>query len=132
MSRSYHCPACQAALDPDRSVILLAHHGDTHALVGFHPQPGEYEVYLPTGLSVEAGSRWDFACPVCQASLSLPECPDLCGLELRQDGLSLRLLFSCIAGEQATFVVRDDGMDVHGEDAVRYGTLVAQLKYLKV
>jgi len=66
MSKDYFCPKCKAMLNPDRSVILTAAHGDTRALIGFHPQPGNYEVCLPPGVRAEKDSRWDFFCPVCQ------------------------------------------------------------------
>jgi len=131
MSRDYHCPMCQAALNPDRSVILLATHDDTRALIGFHPQPGQYEIFLPPGVQADAGSRWNFACPVCQADLTAEENKDLCQLELWADGERSRLLFSRVAGEQATFVMRDGELEEHGSDALIYGPLLAQMKYIR-
>ena len=132
MSRDYCCPACRAVLNPDRSVILTAVHGDTRVLIGFHPEPGNYEIYLPTGVRAEDGSCWDFYCPACQASLKAAVTDDLCQLILREDGRVSYLFFSRIAGEQATFIVREDRVaETHGEHSVRYDPLWAQLKYIR-
>ena len=132
MNREYRCPKCKAMLNPDRSVILTATHGDICVLIGFHPQPGNYEVYLPPGVRAKKGSKWDFACPVCQASLTAEEADNLCELELCMEGKTLRLFFSRIAGEQATFVVREDDLkEKHGADLLQYDPLWAQLKYIR-
>ncbi|MBD3221289.1 hypothetical protein GF314_08590 [bacterium] len=133
MSKDYRCPRCEAVLNPDRSVILVAAHGPTRALIGFHPEPGNYEVYLPPGVAAEQGSRWDFSCPLCHADLAAAENEDLCELELREDDATSRLLFSRIAGEQATFVLREDHVEqAHGSDAVRFDPIWAQLKYIRI
>jgi hypothetical protein len=132
MSKDYCCPRCEAVLNPDRSVILTATLGDIRILIGFHPEPGNYEIYLPPGFHAVPGSRWDFSCPVCQASLTAEEDPNLCRLVLREDGEESRLLFSRIAGQQATFVVREDRVEeAHGADTVHYDPLWAQLKYIR-
>lgn len=132
MNREYHCPRCKAMLNPDRSVILTASCGEVRVLVGFHHEPGNYEVYLPSGTHAEAGTKWDFACPVCRASLTAEADDNLCELELRTEQQTLKLFFSRIAGEQATFVVREDKLEEsHGEDAVQYDPLWAQLKYIR-
>jgi hypothetical protein len=132
MSKDYCCPSCGAVLNPDRSVILTAVHGDIRVLIGFHPEPGNYEVYLPTGVRAEEGSKWGFSCPVCRADLTAEENVDLCELLMREEDRESRLLFSRIAGEQATFVVREDRLEeTHGTDAAEYDPLWAQLKYIR-
>jgi hypothetical protein len=104
MRTDYCCPKCQALLNPDRSIILTAAHADTRVLIGFQPQPGNYEVYLPSGVSAEAGTQWEYSCPVCQAALTAEEDTNLCHLEMRVGDEVRKLLFSRIAGEQATFI----------------------------
>ena len=132
MSWDYCCPRCKTALNPDRSVILAAAHGDTRVLIGFHPKPGNYEVYLPPNVRTEEGSRWDFYCPVCQANLTAAEDDNLCELELWADKKPLRLFFSRVAGEHATFVVHEDTLsEKHGDDSVHYDPLWAHLKYIR-
>lgn len=132
MSKDYRCPRCEATLNPDRSVILVAAHAETRALIGFHPEPGNYEVYLPPGIQVEEGSRWLFSCPLCQADLTAAENEDLCHLQVVEGETTSRVLFSRIAGEQATFIVGEDRVEqTHGDDSVRFDPLWAQLKYIR-
>lgn len=121
MSWEYSCPKCKAMLNPDRAVILAMSRGDLDCLVGLHPQPGKYEVYLPPNVYTEDGTRWDFSCPMCKRPLATEEDPSLCELELTVDGDPLRILFSSVAGEHATFIVHDDTHhEKFGEDADRY------------
>ena len=121
MSWEYSCPKCKAMLNPDRSIILEMVRGDVDCLIGLHPQPGKYEVYLPPKVYTEDGTRWEFSCPMCKKSLTTVEDPNLCELELATGGESLHILFSCIAGEHATFVVHQDTLeDRYGQDAGRY------------
>ena len=70
--------------------------------------------------------------PVCRASIVAAEHENFCCLELREGGDATRLFFSRIAGEQATFVLREDHVkEAHGADAPRYDPLWAQLKYIR-
>ena len=66
----------------------------------------------------EAGSRWDFFCPVCQEDLVVPENDRFCGLVLKRGDTDRRVLFSRVAGEKATFVFNDGGLEEHhGSDS---------------
>lgn len=131
MSWEYCCPQCKAMLNPDRSIILTIQRGDVRALVGLHPQPGKYEVHVPPGISIVDGTKWDFSCPVCQASLAHLEDPNLSELELQVEGEPLRIVFSQVAGELATFVIGGGTLkEKHGKDAGRYDLHWGQTKYL--
>ena len=124
MSWEYFCPHCQAGLDPDRAVVLAATRDDKRVLIGMHPQPGKYTVYLPPQVKTEDGDRWDFSCPVCQTDLATREDRNLCELRLRLEDEHLRILFSCVAGEHATFIVHGDSLKTSlGEHSDRYEPL---------
>ena len=69
MSWSYACPWCGAMLNPDKTIILTAAQGDRRVLIGFHPEPGNYELFLPPDVTIEEGDHWDFFCPVCRENL---------------------------------------------------------------
>jgi hypothetical protein len=121
MSWEYCCPRCKASLNPDRSIILRMSRGDVDCLIGLHPQPGKYEVYLPPKVTTEDGTVWDFACPLCGEALMCRNEPNLCRLDLKVDGESVKILFSRVAGEHATFVLHEDKPEERfGEDAERY------------
>lgn len=129
MSWNYCCPRCKVRLDPGRSIVLVATHEDTRILIGFHPKPGKYDVYLPPGVTTRDGTLWDFTCPVCRADLVTTEDGNLCELELWVDDTPVRILFSRIAGEHATFIVYGDTLkEKHGPDADRYDELWDRMK----
>ena len=131
MSWEYSCPQCKAMLNPERSIMLAMQKDDVRLLVGLHPQPGKYEIHLPPEMAVQDGTRWDFFCPVCHAELANKNDPDLCELELRMEAGAVRILFSRIAGEHATFVLNEAKLhEKHGKDSGRYDMRWGQTKYL--
>ena len=131
MSWTYSCPHCSAMLNPDETIVLVAQQGETRIMVGLHPEPGNYELSLPPGVDLEEGSRWDFSCPVCHEGLVTEFNPKLCALIAHAGGTRGRVLFSCIAGDQATFVVSSEGiLEHHGRDVEKYKAEMAQMKYL--
>ena len=105
MSWSYSCPWCNAMLNPDKTIILIASQGDARILIGFHPEPGNYELFLPPDVEIAEGDHWEFFCPVCRENLVTGELEDLCELRLFDGPDQHRVFFSRIAGERATLVV---------------------------
>jgi len=131
MHWNYRCPECRAMLNPDRTIILVAVSEGKRVLVGFHPEPGNYEIYLPPGTATHPGSRWDFSCPVCNASLATPDNDNLCALVLEDEGGPQRVLFSRVAGEQVTLVVGRRGVvREHGTHVEAYVGYARQMKYM--
>ncbi len=131
MQWTYSCPHCRAMLNPDETIVLVAEDGERRFLAGFHPQPGNYETYLPPGVDMRAGSRWDFSCPVCRRSLTTELSEDLCALDVRTGGGSHRVFFSRVAGEHATFVVSAEGLLAdHGVHTDRYLEHLVHEKYM--
>ena len=131
MSWSYSCPKCEGALSPDRSVMLCGARGDGRkVLIGFHPQPGNYEIYLPPETEITKGDRWSFYCPICGESLAYEEDENLCALNLTSDGKQRQVFFSRIAGEKVTFVVTNRKVEErHGKDSETYVHQLMSLKY---
>ncbi len=125
MSWSYSCPWCGAMLNPDKTIILTAARGGERVLIGFHPEPGNYELFLPPNVSLTEGEHWDFFCPVCRENLVTGELEELCELRMMSDTEERQVFFSRIAGEQATIVVAKTEatpkvIKQHGEHATRY------------
>ena len=124
MSWEYCCPKCKSNLNPSPMLILVASQDKKRMMIGFHPKPGKYDVYLPPNVTTENGSKWDFSCPLCQEDLRTEEDPNLCELELWVENEPQRILFSRIAGEHATFIVHGGALtEKHGADAPRYETI---------
>ena len=120
MSWNYFCPHCSAGLNPDETIILIGECGGRRTLVGFHREPGDYRSYVPPEVVVVPGSRWDFACPVCQQSLASKIEGGLCAIDGLREGMRHRVYFSPVAGEQATFLVSAEGIRQHGKDAEKH------------
>ena len=121
MRWSYSCPHCGSGLNPDETIVLVAEHGGTRALLGFHPEPGNYQAYVPPGIEVTPGTRWTFYCPVCQTSLVTDVSEGLCAIDGPYEGPKHRVYFSPVAGELATFVVSAEGIvERHGRDIERH------------
>ena len=117
MRWTYACPHCRAMLNPDETIVLIGECGPHRVLMGFHPEPGNYQGYLPPGFNLQEGSMWDFSCPVCSRSLVTDFAPELCALDMDAQGSRHRLYFSRTAGEHATFIITAEGVERHGKDA---------------
>lgn len=132
MHWTYSCPHCRAMLNPDETIVLLADDGEETFLAGFHPQPGNYEMYLPPGITTDRGARWGFHCPVCRESLVTDVAPDLCALDVHTGSDSHRVFFSRVAGEKATFVVSAEGLlKDYGMHTDRYLEHLVHQKYMR-
>jgi len=131
MSWSYGCPKCGARLNPRQSIILIGRRGGDDMLVGFHPEPGNYEVFLPPGVDKAKGEEWEFFCPVCRENLQSEHNEKLCAVSLFEGDHTREVLFSRVAGEQVTFVVADRRVEQQfGEHAPIYVQHLIQMKYL--
>lgn len=113
----YRCPACDATLNPHNAIVLVAGWGGRQVLMGFHPEPGNYQVFLPPEVQIVPRSSWDFLCPVCHADLAVEAGADFCALDLDAGGERKRVLFSRVAGERATFLFSGADLEAtHGPD----------------
>lgn len=131
MKWTYSCPDCGAILNPQDAIILVARNGNQVWLVGLHPEPGRYEIFVPPGVDVVPGERWTFSCPVCTTELTTDFADTLCTVNIHTDDEDHRVFFSRIAGDQATFIVSTDGIrSTHGKDVEAYAQETAQMKYL--
>lgn len=129
MSRVYICPKCRGLLNPNLTLILLGENRGRRMLVGFHPEPGNYEIYFPPQAVLEEGDAWEFFCPICQASLVTPENENLCAVTMLEGNISRRVMFSRIYGEQATYVMYDRQLEHrHGTHAEAYVQHLAPIR----
>lgn len=134
MSWNYSCPWCGAMLNPDKTIILTASRGEERVLIGFHPEPGNYELFLPPNVTIREGDHWDFFCPVCRENLLTGELEGLCELRVMRDNEEHQVFFSRIAGERATLVVskgpgKPRVKEEHGDHAERYSQLIMSVRY---
>jgi len=127
MRWNYSCPHCRGILSREDSIMLIGTHGEDRIIFGFHPAPGNYEISLPPGFSIEEGSRWQFYCPLCHESLLSDLSDELCCLDMVTKDVRHRVYFSRTAGEHATFVISAEGIERHGEHADRHSLELLEL-----
>jgi Zn-finger nucleic acid-binding protein len=109
MKRTYTCPSCKGVLNPEGAIILRATDEGRQMLLGLHPEPGNYEMYIPDGSELPPGSIWSMSCPVCGVELQLGANGELCMLHMDEGGETKQVWFSPRKGQRLTFVVNTSG-----------------------
>ena len=123
MQMSYHCPKCDAVLNPNVRVVLVAHVGDVRGLMLMSSKLGDYQVICDKGfdLDVKEGDVVDFRCPVCTESLTSEKYETFTELKIvnshRPEQPPSLLRFSRVCDEHATFLYDDKGVKEFGEEA---------------
>jgi hypothetical protein len=121
MNRSYYCPHCRKLLNPGTKVIFLVENGHDHDLVLLSAKLGDYSVVHSRSMKLVEGAVYTFKCPVCRADLTSGLDNKLVDLESRLgDEDPVRVSFSRVHGENATFLMSDGDVDKFGEHASRY------------
>ncbi|MCP4677312.1 MAG: hypothetical protein GY854_17720 [Deltaproteobacteria bacterium] len=129
MAWTYSCPICESVVNPDETVTLLGSRQDVTILLGFHPQPGNYTIYLPPGCDMRRGDDWEFYCPVCRQNLRANEHQNLCALKVWQGSARRKILFSRVVGERATYLVRDKSLEEsYGKHKGNYENTIPRYK----
>jgi hypothetical protein len=125
MGRSYYCPHCRKLLNPGTKVIFLVENGPELELVLLSAKLGDYSVVASRSVTLLDGAIYTFRCPLCRVDLTSNIDDKLVELLSRSDDddSPVRVSFSRIHGEHATFLMADDGVDRFGEHADRYANL---------
>ena len=119
MKRRYFCPACEANLNPNVKVILMARKDGAQGLILLSPQPGNYQCIVADEIELLADDLVDFHCPVCGVSLTCETNENLAQLTFRfSNGREGMVYFSRRFGEHATYFVADDEVLTYGDDAM--------------
>jgi hypothetical protein len=121
MGRSYFCPHCRRMLNPGTKVIFLVENGNDREMVLLSAKLGEYSVVHSRSMTFEEGKIYTFRCPICRSDLTSNLDENLVDiLTQTDDDILVRVSFSRVFGEQATFLRSPDGVDRYGEHAERY------------
>lgn len=124
MSRSYFCPHCKKLLNPGTKVVFLVENGVEMELVLLSATLGDYSVVRSRSMDFVEGAVYTFRCPVCRADLTSPIDNKLVELQSTTDDEPMvRVNFSRVHGEKATFLMTRSGVDRFGEDADRYSAV---------
>ena len=122
MSRSFFCPHCNKLLNPHKKVIFLVENGNDLELVLLSAELGDYSAVHSRSMQLVDGAAYTFRCPLCRVNLTSSINNRLVDLLTREneDGQNMRVSFSRVHGEEATFLMADNGVDRFGNDASQY------------
>ena len=123
MSLAYHCPKCDALLNPNVRVVLIARFGTMNGIVLMSSQLGDYQVICDMGFchEVSKGDIIEFKCPVCHKSLTSESHKTFAELKVinteKEDNNTCLVRFSRVSEEHATFLYDDESMKEFGDKA---------------
>lgn len=121
MGRSYFCPHCRRMLNPGTKVIFLVENGNDRELMLLSAKLGEYSAVYSRSMKFEEGKVYTFRCPMCRSDLTSSLDENLVDILTESDeDIMVRVSFSRVFGEQATFLRAPDGVNRYGEHASRY------------
>jgi hypothetical protein len=121
MSRSYFCPHCSKLLNPGTKVIFLVDTDGGCDLMLLSPKLGDYNAVYARSVEFQEGQLYTFRCPVCRANLTAGGDDKLVEiLTTEADEAPVPVRFSRVFGEEATFLMADDGVAKFGEHSGRY------------
>jgi hypothetical protein len=111
-------------LNPGTKVIFLVENGEDREMVLLSAKLGEYSVVHSRSMTFEEGKIYTFRCPICRSDLTSSLDDNLVDILTQSDDKGLvRVSFSRIFGEQATFLRAPDGVDRYGQHASRYDSV---------
>ena len=118
MKKTYHCPHCNAVLNPNEKVIFVVDDGGRRGLMLLSAKPGDYRLIADPDFPLVQGAAADFTCPVCRTSLISAANEHFVEIRLDQGGGGLSTVqFSRVFGEHATFIIDGRELVRYGEDA---------------
>ncbi len=123
MSLEYRCPKCNAILNPNIRVILVARFNDRKAIVLMSSRLGDFHIICDNESRsiLHTGEVVEFCCPVCSESLTSPNFDEFAELRVinkaNPDHKLCLLRFSRVCDEHATFLYDGDTVKGFGEDA---------------
>ncbi len=122
MSLSYLCPHCKGYLAIEDCVLLSVRTPDHKVgLISLHSELGNYSVKKDSGFNYKEGDELDLFCPICHAELASELHDKLARIIMvDENNDEYEIFFSRIAGEQSTFKIIGETMDIYGDDSAEY------------
>ncbi len=118
MRRSYFCPHCDGLLNPGSLVVFVIENQGRRELVLLSPEPGDYAMVYRDTVVLEPGTAYTLCCPICHADLVSPGDDRFLEVTSRtEEGADVRVQFSRIFGQHATYLLSRAGVERFGEHA---------------
>jgi len=112
---------CERRGKPLCDRVLLVPDNDLE-LVLLSAKLGDYSAVHSRSMQLVEGAAYIFRCPLCRVDLTSSINNRLVDLVTREeeDGQDMRVSFSRVHGEEATFLMGDNGINRFGADASQY------------
>lgn len=122
MALDYMCPHCKGFISMNDCLVFSVRTTDYRVgLISLHPELGNYGITKHTNFTFEEGEQLDFHCPICHAELSSTMHGSLAKIIMIDENLNeFEILFSKKAGEQSTFKLEGETMEIFGDDSAEY------------
>lgn len=122
MSLDYMCPHCKGFISLNSCVIFSVRTPDYQlGLISLHPELGNYGIKKHANFDFKEGDELDFYCPICHAELASKMHASLARIVMIDDKFNeFEILFSKKAGQQSTFKIEGETMQIFGDDSAEY------------
>jgi len=124
MTNDFICPSCSGHLVVnDYLVLSVKTPANVKGLIFLSPQIGDYSSYKHPAFEVNDGEAVEVYCPLCAFDLRMRSIHEnLVRIVLVNDDVANDdVYFSCVVGEQCTFMVREGKMlESHGNAYLKY------------
>jgi hypothetical protein len=131
METTYLCPKCKAVLNVTGDIILSAKNskGDC-GLILLHPSIGNYQVICHQDFIIEDGEESHFRCPACYSSMKFSGDNKLAYLIMcDENNHEYKIIFSRIKGEQSTYKIQGESLDIYGKDSQKHLDIINLCKF---
>jgi len=122
MSLNYQCPHCNGYLSIEGCVIFSIRTPDLKSgLISLHSELGNYSIKKNPEFEITTGDHLDFYCPICHAGLASEIHDNLAKIiMIDEENREFEILFSRVLGEQTTFKIVGETMEIFGDDSAEY------------
>jgi hypothetical protein len=120
-----YCPNCEGKLNINGNIVFSVKTNDERVgLIFLKNKPGDYHVITHPSFSFKQGELVHFHCPICHKDLMATDVNEnLVKVQKTDDeGNTFEVLFSGIAGEHCTYVVKQKQVESYGEDFDKYSS----------
>jgi hypothetical protein len=124
MKKRFTCPHCDAVLNPNVKIVLVATYRKRRGMILLSPQPGNYKFICDPSVEdiLKPGAKVKFSCPACTADLTSPANDKFTELHMGVHGQEpMKVEFSRVYGTHATIIIDGEEVTTYGEDVENFG-----------
>ena len=123
METNYICPKCKSYLNiADKIVLSLKIKDNQEGLILFEKELGNYNIKKHDIIEYKKGDILGFYCPICHENLATDNVNSNLAkiIMLDEEGKEFEIVFSKVAGEHATYKIRENEVEPYGKDSNKY------------